>query len=126
MSEQAECHEEVNRHRKNAAAEEGDDLGIAESFDARRFHGPFEKKLTGHECNQGPGNKNKYGPAHSFSSNLATGFAVSSRPMTTSAMPHQRRGGLSTPRTIQQLSGIRTSTVRQSGNAIERGMQLRT
>src|SRR5207237_8511254 len=81
VSEQAECHEEVNGHGKNAAAEKGDDLGLAATFDARRFHGVIEKKLTRHDCNPCDWNKNKYWQDHNFYSKIDTDYAVRIRPM---------------------------------------------
>ena len=61
-----------------------------------------------------------------FAVRLLTGFATTARPTTTRAMPHQRRVEISSPSNIQQQRGTRTSTTLESGNAIVRGIYLRT
>src|SRR2546421_8773850 len=126
MSEQAQHQKKMDGHRRNSATEKSDDLPVAKSFHGRRFHRALEKKLTRHKRDQRSRDEEKYKPAHSFSSNLATGFAVSIKPTTTSAIPHQRRGEMCSPSINQQLSGTKISTTRESGNAIDSGMYLKT
>src|SRR6267143_1756394 len=46
--------------------------------------------------------------------------------MTTSAMPHQRRAEIASPKKNQQPSGTRISTTRDSGKAMVSGIYLRT
>jgi len=64
--------------------------------------------------------------SHKRSSICAIGFATSANPITTSAIPHQRNGEISSPRKIQQPSGTRISTTRDKGKAIVIGIYLNT
>jgi hypothetical protein len=64
--------------------------------------------------------------SHKRSSICAIGFATSANPITTSAIPHQRNGEISSPRKIQQPSGTRISTTRDKGKAMVIGIYLNT
>ncbi len=64
--------------------------------------------------------------SHKRSSICAIGFATSANPITTSAIPHQRNGEISSPRKIQQPSGTRISTTRDRGKAMVIGIYLNT
>jgi hypothetical protein len=67
-----------------------------------------------------------YQRSHKRSSICAIGFATSANPITTSAIPHQRNGEISSPRKIQQPSGTRMSTTRDKGKAMVIGIYLST
>src|SRR5581483_6332588 len=54
------------------------------------------------------------------------GRATRATPITTSAIPHQRRGEIHSPSKSQQPTGTRISTTRESGNATLSGMYRST
>src|ERR1700676_3480922 len=90
------------------------------------LHRSLQEKLPRHERDERHKNEDERQEGHNRSSRRATGFATTARPMTTSAMPHQRRAEIVSLRKIEQLSGTRTSTTLESGNAVVSGIYLRT
>src|SRR5438046_7835198 len=116
----------INRQQSYPPVNAQEKLEVSKAAPSRYLHRSFQDELSHDEAQQRIDDEEKGQETHKRSSICATGFATSARPMTTRAIPHQRRVEINSPKNIQQPSGTRISTTRERGKAIVSGMYLRT
>src|ERR1043166_6781755 len=104
MLEQTKREKKRDRHRSDSGREPLGEL-FSERVTVRSFHRVLEEKLSGDKRGKRDKDQNEFPDVHNFSSILAKGLATTTRPIITSAIPHQRRVEINSPRKIQQLNG---------------------
>src|SRR5206468_1369762 len=119
--EQTKGEKKGNCHESYADGNQRKGSRIAQTARCRDFHRSFQNELGYYKAEQRNKNEDECQNTHRRSSICAIGFATSVNPTITSPIPHQRRGEIDSPRKIQQPSGTKTSTIRESGYATVRG-----